>query len=471
MYNRRGLEIENYDPLGRYNSGLYGYNETLPVAVAQNAKYREILFDGFEDYGYKAENCPVACETPKEIDFLKGNSSAAIQDAVSHSGRYSLAINANNQAVFTAAVVKDTILVPAISIAVDSTPVYDTKVTGKGTGLSATYRCAYGPGSMLTRVEGPVNFRYNDPSITLPSCDDRRNEMYAFKAEWTGKVQPAFTDDYTFYVNSTRSGAGIKIGNQVLIQPNAYSGSRASAPIHLEAGKLYDITITYPNFMRANGIEVSWSSLRHQVKQVIPKANLYPSTVTTADTVGSVNTSILKYCVALSKVKPENIIKPVFSPTQKSRIVASAWINTNTADCSNPGTNAVPEGEAIISFNTGSPGTTVTLQKTGVAIEGWQRYESFIDVPETATQVTVTLKSATGYTTYFDDIRIHPYNSNMKSFAYDPVSLRLMAELDENNYAAFYEYDDDGTLIRVKKETERGIKTIKESRSALFKEE
>ena len=52
---------------------------------------------------------------------------------------------------------------------------------------------------------------------------------------------------------------------------------------------------------------------------------------------------------------------------------------------------------------------------------------------------------------------------------YNPVNLRLMAELDENNYATFYEYDDDGTLIRVKKETERGIQTIKESRSALLK--
>jgi hypothetical protein len=53
---------------------------------------------------------------------------------------------------------------------------------------------------------------------------------------------------------------------------------------------------------------------------------------------------------------------------------------------------------------------------------------------------------------------------------YSPVNLRLMAELDENNYATFYEYDDEGTLIRLKKETERGIKTIKETRSALLKE-
>jgi len=41
-----------------------------------------------------------------------------------------------------------------------------------------------------------------------------------------------------------------------------------------------------------------------------------------------------------------------------------------------------------------------------------------------------------------------------------------MAELDENNFATFYEYDDEGGLVRMKKETERGIMTIKENRSA-----
>jgi hypothetical protein len=76
----------------------------------------------------------------------------------------------------------------------------------------------------------------------------------------------------------------------------------------------------------------------------------------------------------------------------------------------------------------------------------------------------------TGNVANFDDVRIHPFNANMKSFVYNPVNLRLMAELDENNYATFYEYDDEGTLTRVKKETEQGVKTIKETRSALEKE-
>ena len=53
----------------------------------------------------------------------------------------------------------------------------------------------------------------------------------------------------------------------------------------------------------------------------------------------------------------------------------------------------------------------------------------------------------------------------MKSFVYDPITLRLMAEMDERNYATFYEYDEEGALTRVKKETVRGVKTIQESRN------
>nr|MBP7556805.1 hypothetical protein [Chitinophagaceae bacterium] len=71
---------------------------------------------------------------------------------------------------------------------------------------------------------------------------------------------------------------------------------------------------------------------------------------------------------------------------------------------------------------------------------------------------------------YVDDIRIHPFNANMKSYVYDPVNLRLLSELDANNYARFYEYDEEGTLIRTKAETEKGIKTITETRSAKQKD-
>jgi hypothetical protein len=122
-----------------------------------------------------------------------------------------------------------------------------------------------------------------------------------------------------------------------------------------------------------------------------------------------------------------------------------------------------------LDFNSGSP-ASVILRPAGNIIEGWQRIEDTLTIPLSATSMTVRLKATSSDAVFFDDIRMHPFNSNMKSFVYNPVNIRLMAELDENNYATFYEYDDEGTLIRVKKETERGIKTIRETRSALLKQ-
>ncbi|MEP0266066.1 hypothetical protein [Dokdonia sp.] len=102
----------------------------------------------------------------------------------------------------------------------------------------------------------------------------------------------------------------------------------------------------------------------------------------------------------------------------------------------------------------------------GPIIDGWQRVQGTFTVPEDATVLTIKLKATnTSVVAYFDDIRVFPFNGNMKSFVYDPITQRLVAELDENNYATFYEYDYEGGLIRVKKETERGVKTIQETRS------
>ncbi len=102
----------------------------------------------------------------------------------------------------------------------------------------------------------------------------------------------------------------------------------------------------------------------------------------------------------------------------------------------------------------------------GSVIEGWQQVSGSFIIPIDAYQMTLSLKNtASDINVYFDDLRFHPYDSNMKTFVYDPITQRLMSELDENNYATFYEYDEEGGLVRVKKETERGVFTIQETRS------
>lgn len=97
------------------------------------------------------------------------------------------------------------------------------------------------------------------------------------------------------------------------------------------------------------------------------------------------------------------------------------------------------------------------------SVEGWQRISTSFLIPSNAKKIKIELVAENGVA-YFDDVRIYPNAANMKSYVYHPLNLYLMAELDENNYATFYEYDDEGNLIRIKKETQRGIVTVKESR-------
>jgi hypothetical protein len=101
--------------------------------------------------------------------------------------------------------------------------------------------------------------------------------------------------------------------------------------------------------------------------------------------------------------------------------------------------------------------------KTG-SIDGWYKYEGKITMSLLQAYSDINIQAQAGY--ILDDIRIMPDGANMKSFVYDPFNSRLLAELDENNFATFYEYDQEGVLVRVKKESERGILTVNEHRKA-----
>jgi hypothetical protein len=101
----------------------------------------------------------------------------------------------------------------------------------------------------------------------------------------------------------------------------------------------------------------------------------------------------------------------------------------------------------------------------GKLIEGWQRVEYRFTIAS-ATQGSIMVGFTNGdldNNSFIDDVRIHPVNSGVKTYVYNAITYRLMAELDNNNYATFYEYNEEGALIRVKKETERGVMTLQES--------
>lgn len=161
-----------------------------------------------------------------------------------------------------------------------------------------------------------------------------------------------------------------------------------------------------------------------------------------------------------------------FRPEPGKYYVLSAWVKQEKADIDPGGSGIAPKltyNKANIKLTftvTGSSPPVQTFYPEGPIIDGWQRIEQKFLVPgtiSTATNMEIKLDNPAGSSdAYFDDIRIFPFDGNMKSFVYDPVTQKLVAELDENNYASYYEYDEEGALIRVKKETERGVMTIKE---------
>jgi hypothetical protein len=158
-----------------------------------------------------------------------------------------------------------------------------------------------------------------------------------------------------------------------------------------------------------------------------------------------------------------------FKPVPGDKYWISAWVNENQSSQVKSFANSSIEVE----FKNGS--TTIGTQvfyTTGDIIDGWQRIVGSFVIPSATSEIKLHLKNSnTSILSYFDDVRVHPFNSSMKSYVYDPVTLWLTAELDDNNYATFYEYDKEGQLIRIKKETSRGIMTIQESRMSNPKSE
>ncbi len=171
-------------------------------------------------------------------------------------------------------------------------------------------------------------------------------------------------------------------------------------------------------------------------------------------------------------------LKGQFNP-ENGTYILSAWvklpnkIKTATYDERNDPTVVSPFSIQVGMVNASGilVGNLTSLYPSGPIIEGWQKIEGEFTVSNasSATQIMVKLiasKVDANEVTLFDDLRIQPSNASMKTYVYHPGSLRLTAEMDENNYATFYEYDGEGKLVRTKRETHKGIVTIKENKSA-----
>lgn len=159
----------------------------------------------------------------------------------------------------------------------------------------------------------------------------------------------------------------------------------------------------------------------------------------------------VNYITAATPTESNNpYFMPVPPATGTKKYVFSAWVNITGGH----GSGAT----ATIKYNN-STIKTVTMQNTGDHIDGWRRMYGEFEIPAgTFSSFEIILSSGTR--SYFDDIRIHPFNSSVKTMIFDPKTMQLKAEMDEQNYATIYVYNNEGSVINILKETANGKTSV-----------
>jgi hypothetical protein len=160
-----------------------------------------------------------------------------------------------------------------------------------------------------------------------------------------------------------------------------------------------------------------------------------------------------------------------FMPLDNKAMILSLWVKSAVGKVGKTNYNTTYDalietspGRVVVDYfnSTGASIHTETLNPKGAMIDGWQKIEDILPAVSGAVSIRIRLE-ADLYGAFFDDLRIHPLHSNMKTYVYDPESRRILAILDENNYATFYKYDIDGSLMKVERETDQGRVTVKEN--------
>ena len=99
----------------------------------------------------------------------------------------------------------------------------------------------------------------------------------------------------------------------------------------------------------------------------------------------------------------------------------------------------------------------------------WSLYQLIIDnfiAPDPnlpAPEFSLTLEKKVSDQIWIDDIRVQPLDAQMTCYVYDRDNLRLLAQFDDQHFGVFYQYNGEGKLVRTRRETERGIKTVAET--------
>lgn len=492
--NIKGQELETRDALNRYTAAQYGFNNNMAVALVQNSRNGESFSEGFEDYLYNEtiNKSQYNVCTDRYINFsglTHGNIvNAANYGIAAHTGRNVLRVDSNSQVTKTISI--NNKIIDSFNLHFDDGVVLGPTGPYLSSGKLYSLPTDQPSSDILDFYYGSslgMGFEINKyvNSLYVPTLDyDAGSHQVRFWAFYKTRQYFKVTtpNTHTFTLNARQD-----------VHP-IHAGETPPAPI-------VSITALQVVVKRLNGEIVmsktiysqspygtqSWQSDNTGSQSVYLDCgeymvDAYPSSDVRADSsfvLGAYyfhdfhskasytcSPSLNSYTPGCEFTKPipgkDSLLNQVYKLKPGKKMQFSAWVKE---PCDAP---CIATDFTNSSIEVRSNGLNIgNLRRTGTIIEGWQKIEGEFTLPtDSSTAQLKFINSSTTDPMYVDDIRIHPYNANMKSYVYDPRTMRLRAELDENNYASFYEYDEEGQLIRVKKETILGIKTIKESRSA-----
>jgi len=500
--NAKGLEVETQDALGIYTSAQYGYNKTLPVAIASNARYTEMVAENFEDYGYgEALDNTKFNAYKRPVDFSNiPNSYLANTDTCNfkaHTGRYVLGVTG----------------VAQVSIPYQPDPGAYTLRTGAANQTSVVK----GPlGGVFTYISS--NVKLDNPNTTFSQGNTLGGVYYTIQPYIPSTASPAppvSSVNYQYMINTKQYFQVTTSGTYILKfrSANNFVPPSGSNPFpQFSSISVYDsvnnltyigtplssttgtndytrtisfclpagVYIMYLNLYTARSYTCTPSTSSPTCPMAGSDEYLETDNYSVMDNMTPSNSSLLFFqnyttvtgcAYTIPMAGTDSMLSKVAGVVPGRKMLFSGWAHENCGDPANGvacKTNTYTHNQVQLKFGVGGS-SDVTLNPTGAIIDGWQRYEGAFIVPAAATGMTLNLVNSGTSPVYFDDIRIQPFNSDVKTYVYDPINLRLLAEMDANNYATLYEYDEEGTLVRTKVETREGVKTVKESRSALQK--
>lgn len=474
-FNAKGMELETKDALDIYTAAQYGYSKTTPVAIANNARYNEIANDGFEDHFYSDmlnNNNVNACAKP-HADFSSMAFAQIVNESIAqvsaHTGKYMLAIEQNSYAsrVFPVGAPIDSFNLN--NYRKDTTQDLHDFGGVLESKYSVPVNLTWSPVSAAFNVDNVASLDLRvhpvDTFTNITGTSYTRSHYY--ELDLAQYLVVAATGDYTVdvagYINdgSPNFNATVKVSvyDSLGTLMNTYQSPWGNAPMGSKIMRLCAGTYKVVYTLASNFTENETGTPEQQAGTETFTAywNLPKGYKSLDKQDGCV------YTIPLPAT--DSMLNTLFSVPMDKDMVFSAWVRETCPTSAPCNVTTYANNGVSILFNGGS-GTATNLKPAGPIIDGWQRYEGYFKAPAGSTTMTVRFDNTSSRAIYFDDIRIHPFNANMKTYVYDPVNLRLAAEMDANNYASFYEYDAEGTLIRTKAETREGIKTITESRSS-----